>query len=72
MSENLRELRESVELERQSDLYACACDFAQASRLMSQANAIRRRHFGRGLDPNELREMTNEALSRSSLPGGEG
>lgn len=63
MSE-LTELRESVELERQADLYAAACDFGSASRLMKQANAIRRRQFGHGLGPNELREKTHEAMAR--------
>jgi hypothetical protein len=62
-------LRESVELERRSDLMAHACNFGEASRLMRQANRIREREFGR-FDPNELRERTQEALSKAHHTGG--
>jgi hypothetical protein len=58
------ELRESVALESQADLMAAACRFGDASRLMRQVNAIRRRAFG-SFDPNELRERTRAALSRA-------
>jgi hypothetical protein len=58
------ELRESVDLENRADLMAAACHFGEASRLMSHANAIRKRAFGPGLGPNELRDLTHEALPR--------
>lgn len=57
------ELRRSVELEGQSDLYAVACCFRNASSLMKEVNAIRARVFGRGLEPNDLRERTLEYLA---------
>lgn len=59
---DIAELRRSVQLERQSDLFACAGDFGEASRLMKEANHIRAARFGRGLDPNDLRERTRAIL----------
>jgi hypothetical protein len=56
------ELRRSVQFEDQSDLMAAAFNFGEASRLMREANAIRARKFGQGLDPNRLRALTAEAL----------
>jgi hypothetical protein len=61
MTDRLGELRESVELERRSDLFAAAGNLSEATRLMKAANAIRSRHFGK-LDPRELREQTLAAL----------
>lgn len=56
-------LRESVQLEDRADLAAAACNFDEAIRLMREANAIRKRQFGSGFDPNRLRELTHDALS---------
>jgi hypothetical protein len=55
-------LRASLEIENRADLHAHAGQFGPASELMKQANAIRAQVFGRGLDPNELRERTHAAL----------
>jgi hypothetical protein len=58
-------LRESVELETRSDLFAAARNLREATHLMREANAIRRRVFGK-FDPDELRERTHAALHTPS------
>lgn len=61
-SVQIADLRESVLLENESDLYALAFDFGAASSLMRRANDLRRKVFGSLVDPNELRDRTREAL----------
>lgn len=60
-------LRESVELETRSDLFAAASNLHEATILMREANKIRASVFGK-LDPNELRERTHEALLGEPVP----
>jgi hypothetical protein len=60
--DDLVELRESVDLENCADLHAVSGNFGEASWLMKQANAIRKRIFG-PYDPNVLREKTHAALN---------
>ena len=55
-------LRESFDLESRADLFAASGNFREASRLMKQANVIRRRTLGIGSDPNELRAAARRAL----------
>lgn len=63
---DLAQLRESFALEDRADLLAAACRFGEASALMKAANAIRRREFGSGMGPNELRALSAQALGEGA------
>jgi hypothetical protein len=56
-------LKQSVALENQADSYAMNLRFREAVSYMKEANAIRSRVFGRGLDPNDLRARTMSVLA---------
>lgn len=59
-------LRRSQTLEAQADVAALQGLFGQASALMKEANRIRAAEFGRGLDPNQLRDLTDARLRDSN------